>query len=47
MIVTAPFFWILVGFYELVIVVTEGMQYWSDLMFDPDDEDEEETAKEK
>jgi hypothetical protein len=46
MIVTAPIFWIFIGLYELLFLLCEGLEYWKDLIFDPD-EDEEEIAKEK
>lgn len=46
MVVTFPLFWVFIGVCQFIILMSEGMQYWSDLFFDPDEEDEE-PAKEK
>jgi hypothetical protein len=47
MIVTAPIFWIYIGVLELWFTILEGVQYWADIIFEPDDEDEEEVVEEK
>jgi len=47
MVLTAPIFWVFVGVCELIFLMFEGLEYWKDLLFDPDEEDEEEIAKEK